>query len=459
MINIMNQNYLLALCFCIINSIRYLIFGLWHGFNDTAFDFVQFAVFNYHLSPLNNSTSKYQIAYDLSFWAFFGLSPHPNSDNTITHIYDLFYGDNSGSNELNSTAHSISRRQFSNSTVITEVEEIINWFDENKFLISSSVLFTIVALTFIVFVVYSIIKIYCGCKCKESTDIVDAVPIRDGTYHNIETSSWNVSYFTFLVKVILIAYCSIATITLAQIIGIDDAPFAINFMAIFMLVFLIGFPLYVGITIYNNKSILYRQDFMDKFGPLYLGFKTSSVKKNFMVIVLIKQLLYAITINISSQLNWYQNTILLVTNVVFIIILWKIKPYAKNIYQIQAVLMSISMIVICILNYVVIGLEDEHSESWFRIFNSSIHIASFGLLIIIQIYGFIKERQKPTVQVHDIESDRMTLIRDNDTDSNSSKSSGNDITFFNPLFNPEYKITNTKRYSSVLGSVRTDINN
>lgn len=454
----MQHNFFFALCFCIINSLKYVVFGLWDGFNDIAFDFVQFAVLNNHLILDNNT--KYQVAYDLSFWAFFGLSPDPNADNAIANIYNLLYHDKNTSNynmsNHNMSNHNMSnyrRRPLSNDTIDDNLTDIINWFDKNKFLITATVLFTIIAATFIIYMMCSLIKIKCGYMFKKKKHIVavDAIPIRDGSLHSIEGTSWNASYFTFLIKVILISYCSLATITIATILDMKTSQLAIDFMAIFVLIFIIGFPLYVLVTLHNNKAILYRQDFMDKFGPLYLGFKNSSLNINFMVLVLIKQLLYAITLNISSRMNFIQNSLLLILNILFVILLHKYRPYAKNIYQTQALIMCYSMIIICFINYGILSVENEHTQSWIKIFNTCVYIISFTMLICMQIYAFVQERKKPKIQLHSIDSDGIQLLRRSDDDND------NDDTYINPIYNPEYELPKSKRYAQVLSQTLTSV--
>ena len=205
------------------------------------------------------------------------------------------------------------------------------------------------------------------------------------------------------------------------------------------------FPLYI-INILCGKN-LYTEECMDKYGTLYANFKTNKIHNKFMIIILIKQLLYAIAINISEQLTLGQNIFLLVINLVFVIFLMMYKPYTKSLFQIQAVVMSSSMIVITIINFIFI-LEDTDSKllETFTVLSAIIHIISFVAFFIIQLIGFIKNKRKAILERIKFKDGIVMTGKgiNRSIDSNNSLASMQPI---NPTRNPHYEKHKTRRFS------------
>ena len=449
----MDDNFFFVACFFLLNSLRYIFFGLWNEFNSTFFNYVQFIVFNNHL----NKNEYYGIASDITFWVFFGLSPHPNSDGSIDHIYHTLYGDSDDDSNYNSTSRRIlsDNNTANDDTNNDKLQEINDWFNDNKFLITSTVLFTIIAITFMGYMIYAIINIYYNKQLKNiinrDTNNHDTVMIRDGSVYNINKNRWNTSYYSFLIKAILIAYCNLATITIAQILDINTSSFELGFLTIIVFLFLIGFPMYIFIVLNNNTSGLYRQDFMDKFGPLYLHFKSSPMNINFMILILAKQLLYAVAINLNSNLTYTQNSVLLGINIIFLTILCVYKPYAESLYQLQAVCMCVSMIILSFVNYAILSSTNDNTLFWLSMLNMIVHVVSISCLVIIQIYAIIKEHQMPKIETHDLSNDGVKLVM-----SRNGKSEEN-LSHVDEVYNPEYKRVESKRFARVVGDTLTNI--
>ena len=450
----MNHNLFFASCFFLLNSLRYIFFGLWNEFHDIGFNYVQFVVFNNHL----NKNEHFGVAADIVFWIFFGLSPHPNSDGSIDHIYYSLYGhdddDDYNPNSNNSTRRFLTDNNSTNSDD-DELQEINDWFNDNKFLLTSTVLFTIISVTFMGYMIFAIGNIYYRKQLSSipthNSSVMDTVMVRDGSVYNINKNRWNTSYYSFLIKAILIAYCNLATITIAQMLQINSSSFELGFLTIIVFLFLIGFPMYIFIVLNNNTSGLYRQEFMDKFGPLYLHFKSSPMNINFMILILAKQLLYAIAINLNSNLTYLQNSILLGINIMFLGILCIYKPYAESLYQLQAVVMCTSMIILSLLNYAILSNSNDNTLFWLSMLNMTVHVISVTCLVIIQIYAMIKEHQMPKVETHDLVNDGVKL-----TLSRGGKSEEN-LTHVDEVYNPEYKRIKSKRFASVVGDTLTNI--
>lgn len=425
------HNYLLASCFCAIASIKYIIFGSRKQFNDIMFNFIQFIVFTNYLHFSMNKTIN--VVSDITLWALFGLSPHPNADGSISYLYKMFYN--------KTETHSRRLAQTNNTDNFTDdVREIVEWFDVNKFLITIVVIFGILSVTFILGWLIQFINKHMKCK-KNKLNSKEVVIVNDGSIYNVGSNYWNSTYFSFLIRIILISYCNLSTITIAQLIDINTSSFPISFMAIVVLVFVvIGFPIYIVNMLYNNRQQLYSSECMNKYGPLYLNFKSDPKHNKFMVIVILKQLLYAVSINIHSELTILQNSAFLLINVIFIIFLLTYKPYAKDLYQTQAVLLSVATIAITIVNYAIISDDIDNNINYvFNIINSVIHILTLITFLIIQLAGFIKERKKPKLQTTRIKNDGIKLVQINTisiirkNESNNSLNSMNSGSTVNPI--------------------------
>jgi len=381
-------------------------------FNNIIFNYIQFVVFNNYLHFSNNSDMN--IVSDITLWTFFGLSPHPNADGSISYIHDILYDDNSNNN--NNTIRMLSN----NSTLIntSEVDDLSEWFDENAFIITMSILFIIF---FMISLFFLFKKLYNTFECLQVFGINNeegVLTIRDGSIINIDKIKWKLSYHNFMIKMLLIAYCNLSTITISQLTRIEYSPFSISFVSIVVFfVLVIGFPVFIINTLYNNQDNLYRKECIDKYGSLYLTFKNTPKHNRFIIIILIKQLLYAIIININESLNYYQNTLLLLVNISFLIILNHYKPYVQFWTQVQAYILSIFMIIITLVNFIFIteGIGDS-IKIVFYISSLIIHILSVFLFLTIQLMKYIEKKRQPEIQTFNIENDGIELLADNDYD-------------------------------------------
>lgn len=381
-----NNYYSIVVIFFGLSLFKHILFGSRKNFNDVIFGYIQFIVFNNYLHL--NSTKTINLIFDIIFWALFGLSPHNNSNESIEDIYESMYGKNN-QEIINGTSN---RRLLSEDK---NAKELIKWIDEQKFLISTAILFTIIILTF---VIGWVVELFCS-KNKKPTK--DTIIMGDGTVYSMGKVKWVNSYISILLRILLVCYCNMSTMTISQIMKINVESLAMGFISLCMLIFLvIGFPIFIIRLLYHNKGELYQQEFMDKYGSLYLNFKHQSKYNKFMAVILGKQFLYAIIINISPKLNNIQNSLLLFVNIVFIIFLVIYKPYTKGVFQLQAIIMSLSMIIITILNYIFIA--NDISGKMMNIFimtSVSVYIITFMLFFIIQIYSYIKEKREPDTNI------------------------------------------------------------
>ena len=197
-------------------------------------------------------------------------------------------------------------------------------------------------------------------------------------------------------KVFLIAYCNLSTITIHQLNFISEKNIELSFLAIFILIFyVIGFPIYIYKLLSFNRNLLYNYKFKKKFGSLYLSFKPTLLQNKFMILILFKQFLYSILINISEKLTFLQNSLLLGTNVIYLLLVIIFKPYVKSLFQLQALIMSISTILISSINYLFI-IKDLNKDILyvFGLVSSIVHIGTIFTFIILQIINFCHKKRK-----------------------------------------------------------------
>ena len=437
-----DHNYYLVLCFFLLNSIRFIVFGISKDFNSIIFNYIQFIVFNNYLHFSSNPNVN--IISDITLWSFFGLSPHPNADGSINYIYKIIYGEDNN----NQTYH---RMLTNETTTENTIQELTRWFDINAFLITITVLFCVVV---VVSIIFFINKIY-NQKNKNINNNNRTLSIRDGSLINMDRVKWKMSYNSFMIKILLIAYCNLSTITISQLTRISPNTIAVSFMSIVVLcILVIGFPIFIVITLYNNQDKLYRKEFLEKYGPLYLDFKNTPKHSKYMIIILLKQFLYAVIINISSSLNYYQNTLLLIVNCGFLISIIMYKPYVKFWTMIQAYILSSFMVLITILNFIFItdGVGKK-VKIIFYISSLILHIISIFTFLGIQFMKYVEKSRQPEIHTFNIESDGINLLSDNHKDNEIVNNQHIDY-----ILEIDYVRDESERFAEEIGKNLTNIN-
>ena len=140
--------FLVGIFLFFISSIKYIIFGSGEDFNVILFNFIEFAVFNNNLKE--NINNKNNIFSNIIMWAFFGLSPHNTVDNTINYIW-LNIKNNSTDRRLsNINSFNLTDNISNNSTNINNINYIVNWVDDHKFILT---MITVSSIIFILFII------------------------------------------------------------------------------------------------------------------------------------------------------------------------------------------------------------------------------------------------------------------------------------------------------------------
>ena len=364
---------LIYICLFIINSIKYLIFGTNNIFNDILFHYIEFSVFNNKLKDsLNNNID---ILSNILLWSFFGLFPHNDTDRTINYIYK----DITNKNQTEYIYNNITK------TYLEDSSYFIEWTDSNKLLITIS-LFALVILFLFIFGIFSDIKnhLYRRMKNIKNNKIIK----KKKSY-----------YISNLLKIFLIGYCNISTITISKLFNLSKNDISLNIMTIIIFIFyIIGFPIFIFKLIYNNISKLYKHQFRNTYGVLYLHFKTETKYSSIIIILLIKQFIYSLLINLSYELTIIQNTSFLFINILHFILIIKYKPYSSSLDQLHATIVTISTLITTIINYVFItDIFSITIKNVFDIINTIIHIGTLFTFIILQCIGIYHKKRNITV--------------------------------------------------------------
>jgi hypothetical protein len=304
--------------------------------------------------------------------------------------------------------------------------EAVSWIHNNTFLL---------ILTFVIIVILAemlalfITKIIHSIKLRRTINL-----IRSGqsTPHRRIHQHRSSKYVDFLIKIILIGYCNISTITLAQLISIKDNSLTLDLLVFCSMAFVIGFPCFIIYILLSNAGVLYDINFRRKYGSLYMHF--TPLQNKFMIVILLKQLMYSIVININDQLTILQNSILLGVNFLFFVLVAYFSPYLNKLYQIQSVIISLSMVLITGINYVfLIESISDRTKSIFTIIDWAIHGLSFLAIFVIQAYSWrLKKKKKQIIQ------------------RRQRNSSGDGLEMMNAEQDPEYQTTSTRQLSKQL---------
>lgn len=354
-----------------IGSIKYPSFGI-SGVNITVFHFIQFAVMNMLLVVTDET---YKVITCFIFWVTFGLSPHDNLDPVFEF---MFQNTNTNKSHTQTNHRQLSESNHTNSP-IDDVKQIIDWININRLLITIMSLIAVGLIAMVVsFIIGSVKRNLFDILCQRniSRDIHNEEFLSD-----LKSRAKTSGFTNFMTKIFLISYCNVSSIIIYQIKnGSLSEPWPPLIAGALVFLFILGVPLRVYYLLWANRANMYDPKFVNQYGPIFKIFKETPSKNKFMIIILIKQLLYSIFLNISSNLNLVQNICLLLTNLIFTIIVYIIQPYKDRFDFIQAFGMSISMVLISAINFIYIF---DSIQEWLVLVGSILSIVVYTFTFIM----------------------------------------------------------------------------
>ena len=361
-----------------ITSIKHILFGVGH-FDPTIFHFVQFVMIN--LLLLVKGKGLIELINSVSLWALFGLSPHDETD------YALGYFLDDNQSPVTNTTNHPTRRLEDGIEPEKQAQSIVEWVDEYKFMLSIMSLVAVIFVSFTLNCVHTVVK-RGACRCDRSK-VSKVTPGMRSIINRYRTSG----YTNFFVKIMLVVYCNMCSITNAQLTRLMDAGLAVGFWAVCFACLEIAFPFYIIRLLNDNSARLSSPEFKKKYGALYENFNDSPKDNKFIIIILIKQYIYGILINISHTLTVLQNSLILGANAMFLLIHICHSPYKEGLYYVQALMMCVSTVTISAINYVfIIDGIDEKWVNLFTLISTVVHVITFGSFFIIQVARFCKKR-------------------------------------------------------------------
>jgi hypothetical protein len=283
----------------------------------------------------------------------------------------------------------------------------------------------VIVISFVLFGIYKYYK-----KCTNSRGDKNLINIQDGSIYNLSRKYNSKSYIGFLMKIFIIGYCNISSITIAQLLGIKNTEASMIFLELgVMIIFVKGFPVYIYYLLNKYQRSMYERTFLEKFGSIYLDFRIEC--RYFIHLIFLKQLIYSILINISERLTLVQNSLIMITNFLFLILLLTIKPYSSKDKFNKALVLSFGMVAISIINFIFISKFDESIKSYFRIVYYLIHMIVVGSYLMITYIEYRKTKLEPTIETTSL---THNLIGDNKE-------------CIDHVIDPDYKIDSRTRLS------------
>lgn len=415
-----STNVLAIFVLFLLSCVKYILYGLGKSFNTINFHHVQFTAFNNYFL-LDHKIQSMNDVIKVSLLSLFGLFPYDNDSTTKNGASGII---SLGNNELYNTTHQYTRyilqtnNIFDNSTQ-SDITKTITWVDDNKFLV------TLIIITFI-FLSAIIGKVLCQyflCR-TEGDDASEA----------LDNIRWK-KYYSFVFKILLIAYCNLSTMIIYQLITMTEKHLALCFLAVVMtLVYIIGFPIYIFIVLNNRNNKLDHVLTKMKYGPLYEMFKSDEYDSKFILLILFKQFCYAIIINSNDILGVAGNSILTIVNCAYLLIMIFKNPYKKNKDMIVSITMSSIVAILTLMNYIFIleHMFDNEIIEICAIIGFSLHVLTIIISIITSIASYCssdKKTQEPLLKLSDKKSDEIELQNIEISDKIKEDSTQIDSTF------------------------------
>lgn len=357
----------------LISSVKYILFGLGKTFNTINFHSVQFTAFNnYFLLDDKHGSISYYIK--LSLLTLFGLFPHDDNTLNSTDATSIITF-NKNITVPYTFFNNLEDVHISNTTQ-EDIKNAINWIDYNMFLTTLIIL----SFIFISAITFKVLCYYFFCSEEEESDVFD-------------NRRWK-KYYSFVFRILLIAYCNLSTMIIYQLINMTKEHMALNFLAVLLtIVYIIGFPIYIYIVLNNRNHRLYEPLTRMKYGPFYELFKRDSLTNKFIIVILLKELCYSIVINSGGKLGVSQNTVLIFANFSFFLIMLFKNPYYRKRDRIISVIMSLIICVITTINYIFIfdHLFSKNVLKISSVFGYVLHIITILISVITSIYSYCKK--------------------------------------------------------------------
>lgn len=338
---------LVILFYFLLSSIKTLIFGSTHMLNTSLHDYSQYSILNLDLLKINNTNVETTIS-SLK-WIFFGMSPGETDRHLIFKLNKLINNEDTKVRDV---------REVLNNT-ITERDKLIEWFEDNRFGIAVSSMMIFIALIIFGHFILNTFK-----KQKINNILSHGIVTGDGSIASIKPNYWNSSYINLIISVLLLSYCNITTVTIYELINLNKISVAYGLFTFGILIlYVLLFPIAIFRFLLDKNNNIYDRKIMDNFGALYLSFKPKN--RRFMCIIILKQICYAIVINIDNNFGYLQNSLLLFVNGIYLGLLIYYHPYTSQRYNLQSIILTLSLIIVSLINYYTISANGNASFVWF----------------------------------------------------------------------------------------------
>lgn len=365
-----DDKILLVFALVLVHSVKYIFFNIDNVFSTITFHNVQTAAISNYIS-MGKNTHNFRF-YGLVQYSLFGFFPDVDVKDSLS--------------------------------------DAMWWVNRNKFILSLTVLFVIIAISFVI----KILVQYIRCK-KKSEEVRECNSIKWLSYHN----------FTY--RMILIAYFNITTIAIAEITHMTS-NLALDLLALMtFLAVSIGFPVYIAIILDEHIYKLNEPRTKLKYGPFYLQFKPNGVNIRFIVILIIKQLLYAIIINIRGIHDLHKNTMLFIIALIYLLFLYYRNPYKRKVHQKSSKIMAMIALLMLTINYVLIlDHVSVNVKNKFKYIAYSLQLFIVLIAIITSSIYYIRHRHEDMIIVEQVEDIVSNYVRSDDSETSVSKASDND---------------------------------
>lgn len=446
----------IVLTYFTMHCIKTILFGSTSTFHSVIFDYSQYSAVNANLPDINSSSTE-EISGLIS-WMVFGLNAH--SDNaTVKFLYNKYYGDDSN-NTKNITNRNLYSKYYdvtsANQTDKMDLQQMIDWFHANRFMITVISIITFIS---IMSMGYLIFKFF-PKKKQRDTILPNGVGTSDGALLVIKNKYFSPTFISFVITIVLTSYCNLATVIFWQLWNFNETNTIIMLFVISTLILIIiGFPLFIMNIFFDKKIDMYDKKCMDNYGCLYLGFK-EGISSKFILLILLRQFLYAIFINISITFTYTQNTLILVLNIIFLGLIFFIDPYESVVTKYQNIILTSTLILVSLLNYYILSLNNNKASLFWYTFSMVAQLISMFVYCGIILYKYIKPLFKKEYIIRNILKDKLKISatgKYNDS-SDDEEFLVTEDTVVNYIHDNEYKKESSQRLIHELENSHVNIN-
>lgn len=161
----------------------------------------------------------------------------------------------------------------------------------------------------------------------------------------------------------------------------------------YILFFIIGFPIFVIYKLEKNNLLLNIDYFIYKYNCLYYIYNNNNHR--FIYYLFLKNILYSLIINIKIPI--LQNTLLLLINILYLCKIIVCNPFSLYRYKIQSYISIYSTIIILVLNYGVLFIHNKNIICNIIICIQCVTIVLYAfpiiILLIINLYEYINKEK------------------------------------------------------------------